>query len=299
MRRGEMVGTVKTATTSPADLAEMMVGRRVALVVEKGPASPGAAVLKVSCLGVRDGRGTLRLDHVSFEVRAGEIVGIAGVSGNGQSELLEVIAGIRRPNSGTVTLNGAALDPGGMDDPKALRAKGLRHVPEDRHRMGLVKPFDAAESAILGCSDEERYGSGLLLDRKAVVSDCEAKMAAFDVRPGDPLLKTALFSGGNQQKIVLAREMERDPALLLVGQPTRGVDIGAIEFIHKRLIALRDAGKAVLLVSTELDEVLALSDRILVMCAGRITGERLPSQTNETDLGLLMAGVSDTGQEAA
>jgi general nucleoside transport system ATP-binding protein len=299
MRRGEMVGTVKTATTSPADLAEMMVGRRVALVVEKGPASPGASVLKVSGLGVRDGRGTLRLDHVSFEVRAGEIVGIAGVSGNGQSELLEVIAGIRRPNSGTVTLNGAALDPGGMDDPKALRAKGLRHVPEDRHRMGLVKPFDAAESAILGCSDEERYGSGLLLDRKAVVSDCEAKMAAFDVRPGDPLLKTALFSGGNQQKIVLAREMERDPALLLVGQPTRGVDIGAIEFIHKRLIALRDAGKAVLLVSTELDEVLALSDRILVMCAGRITGERLPSQTNETDLGLLMAGVSDTGQEAA
>ncbi len=299
MRRGEMVGTVHTKETSPADLAEMMVGRRVALVVEKGPARPGPVVLSAQGLSMRDGRGTLRLDDVSFEVRAGEIVGIAGVSGNGQSELLEAVAGIRKPTSGMVTLNGAALDLGGADDPKALRAKGLRHVPEDRHRMGLVKPFDAAESAILGCSDEETYGRGPFLDRDAVVSDCAAKMAAFDVRPSDPTLKTALFSGGNQQKIVLAREIERDPALLLIGQPTRGVDIGAIEFIHKRIIALRDAGKAVLLVSTELDEIMALSDRILVMCAGKITGERRPDETNEQDLGLLMAGVGDEGRGKA
>jgi simple sugar transport system ATP-binding protein len=299
MRRGEMVGTVETKDTSPADLAELMVGRRVALVVEKGPARPGEAVLTVEGLTVRDGRGTLRLDHASFEVRAGEIVGVAGVSGNGQSELLEAIAGIRRPTSGTVSLNGRRLDPGGADDPKALRLKGLRHVPEDRHRMGLVKPFEAAESAILGCTDEPRYGGGLLLDRDAVLDDCTAKMAAFDVRPSDPLLKTALFSGGNQQKIVLAREIERDPAVLLIGQPTRGVDIGAIEFIHKRIIALRDAGKAVLLVSTELDEVLALSDRILVMCGGKITGERRPEETNEQDLGLLMAGVGDQPKAAA
>lgn len=292
MRRGEMVGTVDTAATSPADLAEMMVGRRVALVVEKGPARPGPVVLAVRDLTARDARGTLRLDHVSLEVRAGEIVGIAGVSGNGQSELLEAIAGIRKPLSGTVTLNGAPLDLGGADDPRALRARGLRHVPEDRHRMGLVKPFDASESAILGCADEPAYGSGPFLDRGKVVSDCQRKMQAFDVRPADPLLTTALFSGGNQQKIVLAREIERDPALLLVGQPTRGVDIGAIEFIHKRIIALRDAGKAVLLVSTELDEVMALSDRILVMCAGRITGERRPEDTDETDLGLLMAGMA-------
>lgn len=299
MRRGEMVGTVDTAQTSPADLAEMMVGRRVALMVEKGPAAPGSVVLSVRDLSMRDGRGTLRLDHVSFDVRAGEIVGIAGVSGNGQSELLEAIAGIRKPLAGSVTLNGAALELGGRDDPRALRRKGLRHVPEDRHRMGLVKPFDAAESAILGCSEEDAYGAGPFLDRDAVVNDCAAKMQAFDVRPADPQLKTALFSGGNQQKIVLAREIERDPALLLIGQPTRGVDIGAIEFIHKRIIALRDAGKAVLLVSTELDEVMALSDRILVMCAGRITGERKPDQTNEKDLGLLMAGVTDAGKGKA
>ncbi len=221
------------------------------------------------------------------------------MSGNGQSELLETLAGIRKPTAGHVSLNGAPLDPGGADDPRALRAKGLRHIPEDRHRMGLVKPFEAAESAILGCADEEGFGSGLFLNRAAVLADCEAKMAAFDVRPADPLLKTALFSGGNQQKIVLAREIERDPAVLLIGQPTRGVDIGAIEFIHKRIVALRDAGKAILLVSTELDEVLALSDRILVMCGGRITGERRPEETNEQDLGLLMAGVSDDPKAAA
>jgi general nucleoside transport system ATP-binding protein len=299
MRRGEMVGTVDTAATSPADLAEMMVGRRVALVVEKGPANPGRPMLTVENLSVRDGRGTLRLDGASFTVRAGEIGGVAGVSGNGQSELLEALAGIRKPLSGTVTLNGERLDLGGRDGPTALRARGLRHVPEDRHRMGLVKPFEAAESAILGCVDEARYGGGWLIDRNAVVRDCEARMTAFDVRPSDPLLRTALFSGGNQQKIVLAREIERDPAVLLIGQPTRGVDIGAIEFIHKRIIALRDAGKAVLLVSTELDEVMALSDRILVMCGGRITGERIPEETSEQDLGLLMAGVGNEPREAA
>jgi general nucleoside transport system ATP-binding protein len=292
MRRGEMVGTVETKDTSPADLAELMVGRRVVLTVEKGPANPKGVVLDVKDLTVRDARGTLRLDHATFQVRAGEIVGIAGVSGNGQSELLETIAGIRKPMAGTVMLDGTLLDCGGLDGPTALRAKGVRHVPEDRHRMGLVKPFEAAESAILGCSDEVAFGSGPFLDRDAVQADCVAKMEAYDVRPSDPSLRTALFSGGNQQKIVLAREIERDPKLLLIGQPTRGVDIGAIEFIHKRIIALRDAGKAVLLVSTELDEVLALSDRVLVMCGGRITGERRPEDTNEQDMGLLMAGVS-------
>ncbi len=299
MRRGEMVGTVDTRQTSPADLAELMVGRRVVLTVEKGPARPGQAVLTVEGLTVRDARGTVRLDHASFEVRAGEIVGIAGVSGNGQSELLEVLAGIHKPTSGTVTLNGELLDCGGRDDPRTLRAKGLRHVPEDRHRMGLVKPFEAAESAILGCADEAGFGTWPFLNREAVLADCARKMAAFDVRPADPTLRTALFSGGNQQKIVLAREIERDPKLLLIGQPTRGVDIGAIEFIHKRIIALRDAGKAILLVSTELDEVLALSDRVLVMCGGKITGTRRPEDTNEQDMGLLMAGVTADQPKAA
>jgi simple sugar transport system ATP-binding protein len=256
-------------------------------------------VLAVEGLSVRDARGALRLDGASFEVRAGEIVGIAGVSGNGQSELLEAIAGIRKPSAGRVTLDGEPLDPGGADDPRTLRARGLRHVPEDRHRMGLVKAFDASESAILGCADEPGFGSGPFLDRGAVIADCARKMQAFDVRPADPTLRTALFSGGNQQKIVLAREIERDPKLLLIGQPTRGVDIGAIEFIHSRIIALRDAGKAILLVSTELDEVLALSDRVLVMCGGRITGERRPEETNEQDMGLLMAGVGAEQAPAA
>jgi simple sugar transport system ATP-binding protein len=293
MRRGEMVAHRETAKTSPQELAELMVGRRVVLKVDKAPATPGEVVLSVKGLTVRDGHGVARLDGATFDIRAGEIVGIAGVSGNGQSELLEVLAGIRVPEAGTVTLKGAPLDVGRADDPRHMRAKGVRHVPEDRHRMGLVKQFDAAESAMLGYHEEDRYGAGLLIDRNRVVRDCSEKMAHFDVRPSDPVLKTALFSGGNQQKIVLAREIERDPVLLLVGQPTRGVDIGAIEFIHRRLIELRDQGKAILLVSVELDEITALSDRILVMCGGRITGERTPETTNEQDLGLLMAGVTE------
>lgn len=293
MRRGEMVAHRKTAETSPQELAELMVGRRVVLKVDKAPAKTGEIALSVRDLTVRDGHGVARLDRASFDIRAGEIVGIAGVSGNGQSELLEILSGIRAPEAGTVTLNGKPLDVGRADDPRVLRWKGVRHVPEDRHRMGLVKQFDAAESAMLGYHEEDRYGLSFLLDRGKIVRDCTEKMGHFDVRPSDPELKTALFSGGNQQKIVLAREIERDPVLLLVGQPTRGVDIGAIEFIHRRLIELRDQGKAILLVSVELDEITALSDRILVMCGGRITGERTPETTNEQDLGLLMAGVTE------
>jgi ABC-type uncharacterized transport system ATPase subunit len=166
-------------------------------------------------------------------------------------------------------------------------------VPEDRQRMGLVMPFQACESAMLGFQDEKVYGAGVLFDRGAIVADEAAKMEAYDIRPRAPLLKTANFSGGNQQKIVLAREIERNPAVILVGQPTRGVDIGAIEFIHKRIVAMRDAGKAVLLVSVELDEIFALADRIVCLCGGRITGERLPHETDAKDLGLLMAGVSE------
>ena len=166
-------------------------------------------------------------------------------------------------------------------------------MPEDRHRVGLVMPFEACESAMLGFHYEPVYGKGMFYDRKAIVADAERKMEAFDVRPRAPLLKTANFSGGNQQKLVLAREIERNPKILLVGQPTRGVDIGAIEFIHKRIVAQRDAGKALLLVSVELDEIFALSDRIIVLCGGRITGERTPEETNAQDLGLLMAGVSE------
>jgi len=264
----------------------------VILKIEKGPAHPGAIALEARNLVVRDDRGIARIDGVSFLLREGEILGVAGVAGNGQSELLEALAGIRALNSGEVLIEGEPI-PAHERNPHTERLLGVGHVPEDRHRVGLVMPFEACESAMLGFHREAVYGKGFFYDRSAIVSDAEKKMDAFDVRPRAPLLKTANFSGGNQQKIVLAREIERNPKILLVGQPTRGVDIGAIEFIHKRIVAQRDAGKAVLLVSVELDEIFALSDRIIVLCGGRITGERRPEETNPQDLGLLMAGVSE------
>ena len=291
MRAGEMVAHFQTAKTSAAELADAMVGRKVLLRVEKTSAKPGPALLEARNLSVRDRQGTLRLDNVSMSLRAGEIVGIAGVSGNGQSELLEALSGLAPLASGEIWFEGRPLG-AAQRDPKALRRLGVMHVPEDRHRRGLVMPFEASESAMLGFQDDRAFG-GMFFSRRAILADCAAKMAEFDVRPQDPRLKSANFSGGNQQKIVLAREIERDPKVLIVGQPTRGVDIGAIEFIHKKFVALRDAGKAILVVSVELDEIMALCDRILVMCGGQITGERMPGTTDERDLGLLMAGVTE------
>ena len=290
MRRGEMVATVETAKTSPPELADAMVGRKVILKVDKAPAQPGPVVLEARGLTVKDDRGVEQLKDVSLQLRAGEILGVAGVAGNGQSELLEALAGMRALSAGDILMNGVSI---AALDPKARRRLGLGHVPEDRHRLGLVMPFQACESAMLGFQDEARYGPGVFFDRRAIVADEASKMEAYDIRPRDPLLKTANFSGGNQQKIVLAREIERNPAVILVGQPTRGVDIGAIEFIHKRIVAMRDAGKAVLLVSVELDEIFALADRIICLCGGRVTGERLPQETDAKDLGLLMAGVEE------
>ena len=255
-------------------------------------AHPREVVLEARGLTVKDDRGVTRLDNMSFALRAGEILGIAGVAGNGQSELLEALAGMRPLSGGEIWLAGALLT-AEQCDPRTMRRHSLGHVPEDRHRVGLVMPFEACESAMLGFHREPVYGKGFFYDRKAIIADADDKMESFDVRPRAPLLKTANFSGGNQQKLVLAREIERNPKILLVGQPTRGVDIGAIEFIHKRIVAQRDAGKAVLLVSVELDEIFALSDRIIVLCGGRITGERRPEETNAQDLGLLMAGVSE------
>ncbi|MBM6578652.1 ABC transporter ATP-binding protein [Microvirga sp. BT689] len=292
MRRGEMVATLETANTSPPELAELMVGRRVLLRVEKAEKIPGAPLLEVDNLSVIDARGVLRVANASFTVRAGEIVGIAGVAGNGQSELLEAIAGMRHPALGSIRLEGQTIH-SSEHNPHRMRQLGLLHVPEDRLRMGLVPAFPAFESAILGFSDEPHLGRGPILDHDRLIADLAKKMEQYDVRPPAPRLKSSKFSGGNQQKIVLAREIERNPRVLLVGQPTRGVDIGAIEFIHRRLISLRDAGVAILLVSVELDEIMNLSDRILTMCGGRITGERRASETNEQDLGLLMAGVTD------
>ena len=295
MRQGQMVATRKTSETTVEELAELMVGRRVLLRVEKGEANPGEVKLSVKGLTVRDSRGVVMVNNVSFEVRAGEIVGIAGVAGNGQSQLIEAISGIRHAEAGEILLDGKPVAVTGTEA-AALRNRGMAHVPEDRHHMGLVLPFEENENSILGYQDDEKYVNGPMLDIEAIRTDAQEKIKEFDIRPDDCRLRTANFSGGNQQKIVLAREMGRDPSVLIVGQPTRGVDVGAIEFIHRRIIEMRDAGKAVLLISVELDEIRSLSDRILVMFAGEIVGERDP-ETSEGELGLLMAGIDD--QEAA
>ena len=291
MRRGEMTATVKTSDTSPEQLAELMVGRKVLLRVDKVPATPGKTVLEVENLRVRDAQGVERLKGVSLDIRAGEVLGIAGVAGNGQSELLEVLGGYAT-GDGVVRLNGQAIDLSGRySDGRSRRASGIAHVPEDRQREGLIMDYHAWENTGFGYHHDPAYSSGIFMNNRALKQDTVEKMERFDVRQPNPNLQAKSFSGGNQQKIVVAREIERNPDLLLIGQPTRGVDIGAIEFIHKQIVALRDAGKAVLLVSVELDEIMALSDRIAVMFDGQIMGERLPSETNETELGLLMAGV--------
>jgi ABC-type uncharacterized transport system ATPase subunit len=288
MRQGAMVKTLQTKDTSPGELAELMVGRRVLLRVEKGPANPGQVLLDVKNLIVTDDFKVPRVKNISFQVRAGEIVGIAGVAGNGQSELLESIAGMRDQLGGTISVNGKVLELYGDDGAARAREAGLAHVPEDRLRMGLVTNFMAWENAILGYQGS--YGEGLGLDIAKARATAEDYLKKFDVRPANLDLKSSNFSGGNQQKIVLAREMERDPDVLIVGQPTRGVDIGAIEFIHNQIIKMRDAGKAILLVSVELDEIRSLSDRILVLFDGHLVGEADPATADETELGLLMTG---------
>ncbi len=292
MRRGEMTATVKTVDTSPPALAELMVGRKVLLQVDKKPAEPGEVVLDVKDLNVTDAKGVHRVKGISFQVRAGEILGIAGVAGNGQSELLEVLGGYEN-GTGVITVNGEEIDlTGAHSDGQSRRARGIAHVPEDRQREGLIMDYAAWENTAFGYHHDAKYQRGILMDNAAIKQDTEEKMARFDVRPPDPKLAAKNFSGGNQQKIVLAREIERNPDLLLIGQPTRGVDIGAIEFIHQQIVALRDQGKAILLVSVELEEILSLSDRIAVMFDGKIMGERMPDQTDEKELGLLMAGMT-------
>lgn len=300
MRRGTMVGTVKTAETSPEELAELMVGRKVLLEVEKTPARLGPVVLSVQDLRVRDEDGVERLKGVSFDIRAGEILGIAGVAGNGQSELLAALGGIQTA-TGRIVLKGQDLPlTGHRANGQARREAGVAHVPEDRQVLGLIMDFSAWENVAFGYHNDPKYQkNALLMDNDALRSDTERKMATFDVRPPIPTLAAKNFSGGNQQKIVVAREIESDPDLLLIGQPTRGVDIGAIEFIHKQVVALRDAGKAILLVSVELDEIMSLSDRIAVMFDGQIMGFADPETTDERALGLLMAGITGGRAEAA
>jgi ABC-type uncharacterized transport system ATPase subunit len=287
MRHGAVVAELATRDTDEAALAALMVGRQVALRQMRTSRCPGAKVLEVEGLRVTDGTGTALLKDIALTVRAGEIVGVAGIAGNGQSALLAALAGLIVPQAGRIRL--AAEDITTLDA-RARRRRGIGHIPEDRLRAGLVPDLAAAECTILGDQREPRCSGRVLLRHDAIRAETLSRMRDYDVRPADPDLRARLFSGGNQQKLVCAREMARHPVLLLVGQPTRGVDIGAIEFIHRRLLALRDAGCAILLVSVELDEIRALSDRIVVMADGAIVGE-LPPGADERALGLLMAGI--------
>ena len=296
MRAGQVVLDCAIADTSLDGLAEAMVGRRVNLGREAAttasgvPAEPGAVLLQAQGLGFTDALGVQRLIDVALTLRAGEIVGIAGVSGNGQSELLDVLSGLLTPTQGTLQVGSRAFTPKAWIDTRAARALRIAHVPEDRHKRALVLPFDAWESAVLGYQGQARYSRGGWMRQRQMRDDCAQMMERYDVRPRNPQLRSSKFSGGNQQKLVLAREALLQPQVLLVGQPTRGVDIGAIEFIHGRLRAMRDAGGAVLMVSSELDEILALSDRVIVMNAGRIAGELPIDACSEAALGRLMGG---------
>ncbi|MHA2938539.1 ABC transporter ATP-binding protein [Vibrio sp. RC27] len=291
MRQGEMVAHVKTKDTDREQLAELMVGRKVRLKVDKEAATPTNTLLNVEKLRYVDPTGVTRVKDISFSVRAGELVGIAGVSGNGQSEILGLLSGMLSPTSGAIEMNGHTIDADNPSDPRQVRAMGVGHIPEDRHKQGLINKFEAKEAYILGYHHLEKYNKGLLQDNAAIDQITQQSMDKWDVRPNDIHLKTANFSGGNQQKLVIAREMEESPDVLLVGQPTRGVDIGAIEYIHKQIIASRDQGKAVLLVSVELDEILSLADRIIVVFDGAIVGEVDASQADEKTLGLMMANI--------
>jgi simple sugar transport system ATP-binding protein len=291
MRQGTMVDHVVTADTNQEQLAELMVGRKVRLKVEKEAAQPKSEFIKVEKLSYFDDSNVQRVKEISFSVREGEIVGIAGVSGNGQSEILGLLSGILKPASGSIELNGHTLTPEQPSDPQQVRAMGVGHIPEDRHKQGLINKFEAQEAYILGYHNLPKYNKGLLQNKEAIRTLCQTSMDKWDVRPNDVNLKTANFSGGNQQKLVIAREMEENPNVLLVGQPTRGVDIGAIEYIHQQIIASRDAGKAVLLVSVELDEILSLADRIIVVFDGSIVGEISAEQADEKTIGLMMANI--------
>jgi general nucleoside transport system ATP-binding protein len=293
LRRGKMIETVPTEGATREGLARLMVGREVLLRVDKTPSKPAEPLLTVEDLTVLDDRELEAVRDVSFDVRAGEIVGIAGVDGNGQTELIDAVTGLRKSKAGRVTVAGKEITNEGARE--ALDA-GLGHIPEDRHRRGLVLDFTLAENIALHDYKEPPDSRLGWLYPGRLIARARRLLQAFDVRGGGPLTRAAALSGGNQQKVVVAREVERDPRVLLAAQPTRGLDVGAIEFVHRRLVEERDQGRAILLVSLELDEILSLADRILVIYEGRIVGEHGPDVSAE-ELGIAMTGLTE--QEAA
>lgn len=302
IRRGKYIDTVKVDDVTEDDLATMMVGREVNFKVDKEEAQPQGTVLKINDLVVKDSRKISAVDGLSLEVRAGEILGIAGIDGNGQSELVEALTGLRKCYSGSIIINGHEIV---NNTPKQIFKKGIKNIPEDRHKRGLVLDFTVSENSILQNYKDSRFSKNSIINKDAMNEHAKSIISRFDVRPTDYTQKTRALSGGNQQKIIIGREVmniERsrketnEPQLLIATQPTRGLDVGAIEFVHKALVEQRDAGNAVLLVSLELDEVMNVSDRIAVMYEGKIVGIVDAKTTDENTLGLMMAGGAVDGK---
>jgi simple sugar transport system ATP-binding protein len=286
LRRGKLIETIPRAGATEAGLARSMVGREVLLRVEKTAAQPGDPLLEVKDLVVRDDRGLEAVRDVSFDVRAGEILGIAGVDGNGQTELIDALSGLRHPVSGSIRIGGHELSRATARE--ALDA-GVGHIPEDRQRRGLVLDFNLAENLVLHDYGREPFSKLGWINPRGWLRWARGLLQEFDVRGGGPTTRGSSLSGGNQQKVVIAREVSRNPSVLIAAQPTRGLDVGAIEFVHRRLVEQRDAGKALLLVSLELEEIVSLSDRILVLYEGRIVAE-FPPDVSEEDIGIAMVG---------
>ncbi|HEY2420190.1 MAG TPA: ABC transporter ATP-binding protein, partial [Neobacillus sp.] len=296
IRKGKGIGTVNVSETNANELANLMVGREVVFKTEKKESNPKQDVLEVKDLVVKDSRGITVVNGLNLEVRAGEIVGIAGVDGNGQSEFIEAITGLRKAESGSVKVNDKELI--GFT-PRKVTESGVAHIPQDRHKHGLVLNYPIAENMALQTYYKEPFSKNGILNFKAIYAKAKKLIAEYDVRtPSEAALARAL-SGGNQQKAIIGREIDRNPDLLIAAQPTRGLDVGAIEFIHKRLIEQRDHGKAVLLISFELDEIMNVSDRIAVIYEGKIVAVVNPKETTEQELGLLMAGSNrkEAGEE--
>ena len=291
MRGGKVVADFSTDKTSPEELAENMVGRKVLLSINKPSSRIGKSVLEVTNLSHVSKDGVNVLKDISFSLKEGEILGIAGVAGNGQSELLDILSGIETVQRGQIIINDKTISQYQDWDSKKARDFGIAHVPEDRHKRGLVLPFYNFENSILGYHRNEEYSSGFLMDKRKILRFVDNLIENFDVRPRSPSISSGKLSGGNQQKLVLAREIESNPKILLVGQPTRGVDIGAIERIYEDLMKLKSKGTAILLVSVELDEIMSLSDRIIVMNQGTIVGETNSSDATELDIGKMMSGL--------
>jgi simple sugar transport system ATP-binding protein len=287
LRLGRVVGTVRPTETSRAGLAEMMVGRQVQLTVERKDAQRGEVVLEVRGAQVRDDRGEITVKGIDLDVHIGEIVAVAGVQGNGQTEFVEAVTGLRQLDAGTITVSGEPIP----FDPRRIADMGVAHVPEDRLRDGLVRGFTVAENYVLDSYHREPYSSGIRFHREAVAKAAKTAVKDYDIRTPSINTDVGSLSGGNQQKVIVAREFGRSVKLVVAAQPTRGLDVGSIEYIHRRIVEQRDAGAAILIVSTELDEVLALGDRVAVMFAGEIVGVLTAAEATRERVGLLMGGV--------